>query len=208
MHFYYVCYNVTAGSLRRLNTKELMVFQTEVLEKTLESPLDSKEIQAAHPKGNRSWIFTGRTDAEAEAPFLWPPEAKSQLFGKDPDPGRDWRREEEGTTEDEMVGWHHWLDGHRVWAKSGRRWRTGQPGLLHSVGSQSIKRWPVCFWVCRDGARCWGFRDKMLKPCDSTQTFAFEAAASWKQNISEDGKPSHVFIQNVFLCLQKQLPPV
>ena len=112
MHFYYVCYNVTAGSLRRLNTKELMVFQTEVLEKTLESPLDSKEIQAAHPKGNRSWIFTGRTDAEDEAPFLWPPEAKSQLFGKDPDPGRDWRREEKGMTEDEMVGWHQWLDVH------------------------------------------------------------------------------------------------
>ena len=86
-------------------------FWTVVLEKTLESPLDSKEIQPVHPKGNQSWIFIGRTDAEAEAPILWPPEAKNWLIWKDPDAGKDWRQEEKGTT-DEMVGWHHWLDGH------------------------------------------------------------------------------------------------
>ena len=83
-----------------------------VLEKTLESPLDCKEIQPVHPKGNQSWIFIGMTDAEAETPILWPLDAKSQLIGKDPGAGKDWRQEEKGMTEDEMVGWHHQLDGH------------------------------------------------------------------------------------------------
>ena len=87
-------------------------FWTVVLEKILESPLDCKEIQSVHPKGNQSWIFTGRTDAEAETPILWPPHAKSWLIGKDPDAGRDWGQEEKGTTEDEMAGWHHRPDGH------------------------------------------------------------------------------------------------
>ena len=79
---------------------------------TLESPLDCKEIQPVHPKGTQSWVLIGRTDAEAETPILWPPDVKSWLIGKDPDAGKDWRQEEKGTTEDEMVGWHHWLDGH------------------------------------------------------------------------------------------------
>ena len=78
-----------------------------VLEKTLESPLDCKEIQPAHPKGDQPWVFTGRTDAEAETPILWLPHLKSRLIGKDPDAGRDWGPEETGMTEDEMVGWHH-----------------------------------------------------------------------------------------------------
>ena len=86
-------------------------FWTVVLEKTLESPLDSKEIQPVHPKGNQSWILIGRTDAEAETPILWPPDANIRLTGKDPDAGKDWRQEK-GMTEDEMVGWHHWLDEH------------------------------------------------------------------------------------------------
>ena len=85
---------------------------TEVLEKTLDSPLDCKEIQPVHPKVNQSWIFNGRTDVEAETPILWPPDAKSWLIWKDPDAGKGWRQEEKGTTEDAMVGWHHWLDGH------------------------------------------------------------------------------------------------
>ena len=85
---------------------------TVMLEKTLESPLDCKEIQPAHPKGNQSWIFIGRTDAEAEALILWPPDAKNWLIWKDPDAGKDWRQKEKGMTEDEMVGWHHQLDGH------------------------------------------------------------------------------------------------
>ena len=87
-------------------------FWTVVLEKTLKSPLDCKEIQPVNPKGNQSWIFIGRTDDEAEIPILWPPDAKKWLTGKDPDAGKDWSREEKGTTEDEMVGWHHQLDGH------------------------------------------------------------------------------------------------
>ena len=87
-------------------------FQTMVLEKTLESPLDCKEIQPVHPKGNQSGIFIVRTDVEAETPILRSPDEKNWLTGKDPDAGKDWRQEEKGTTEDEMFGWHHWLDGH------------------------------------------------------------------------------------------------
>jgi len=83
-----------------------------VLEKTLESPLDWKEIQPVNPKGNQSWIFIGRTDAEAEAPILWPPDGKNWLLGKDPDAGKHWRQEEKGMTEDEVVRWHHRLNGH------------------------------------------------------------------------------------------------
>ena len=87
-------------------------FLTVVLEKTLESPLDSKEIQPVHPKGNQFWIYIGKTDAQAETPVLWPSDVKNWLIWKDPDAGKDWRQEEKGTTEDEMVGWHHRLDGH------------------------------------------------------------------------------------------------
>ena len=83
-------------------------FWTVVLEKTLGSPLDCKEIQPVHPKGDQSWVFIGGTDIEAETPILWPPDAESWLIGKDPDAGKDWGQEEKGTTEDEMVGWHHW----------------------------------------------------------------------------------------------------
>ena len=82
-----------------------------VLEKTLESPLDCKEIQTVHPKGDQSSVFIGRTDAEAETPILWPPHAKSRLIGKDSDAGRDWGQEDKGMTEDEMAGWHHQLNG-------------------------------------------------------------------------------------------------
>ena len=87
-------------------------FWTVVLEKTLESPLDFKEIQPAHPKGNQSRILIGSTHVQAEIPILWPPNAKNWLIGKDPDAGKDWRWEEKGMTEDEMIGWHHPLDGH------------------------------------------------------------------------------------------------
>ena len=86
-------------------------FWTVVLEKTLESPLDCKYIKPVHPKGNQSWIFIGRTDAKAEAPVLQPPDVKNWLTGKDPGAGNDWRQEGKGVTEDEMVGWHHWLNG-------------------------------------------------------------------------------------------------
>ena len=87
-------------------------FWTVVLEKTLESPLDCKEIKPVHSKGNQSWIFIGKTDAKAETPILWLPDVKNWLIGKDPEAQKDWREEEKGMTEDEMVGWHHCLDGH------------------------------------------------------------------------------------------------
>ena len=87
-------------------------FWTMVLEKTLESPLDCKEIQPIHPKGDQSWLFIGRTDFEAETPILWPPDVKNWLIWKDPDTGKDWGQEEKGMTEDEMVRWHHRLNGH------------------------------------------------------------------------------------------------
>ena len=83
-----------------------------VLDKILESPLDCKEIQPVHPKGNQSWVFIGNTDVEAETPIFWPPDERSGLIWKDPDVGKDWRQEEKGMTEDEMIGWHHQLDGH------------------------------------------------------------------------------------------------
>ena len=102
--------------MRELDHKESWAlknwcFWTVVLEKTLESPLDCKEIQPVHPKGDQSWVFIGRTDVEAETPILWSPDTKNWLIGKAPDAGKDWRREEKGTTEDEMVGWHHRLNG-------------------------------------------------------------------------------------------------
>ena len=112
-------------------------FQIVVLEKTLESSLDSEEIKPVNRKGNKPWIFTGRTDAEAEAPILWPPDVKNWLIGKDPDAGKDWWQEEKWTTEDD--GWmasptqQTW-----VWANSGKEWRTGKPGMLQSMESQRV----------------------------------------------------------------------
>ena len=121
----------------KLNHKEGRVlknwcFWVVVLKKTLESPLNCKEIKPVHPKGNQPWIFIGRTDAEAEAeaPILWPPDVKSRLIGKDPDAGKNCRHEEKGATEDEMVGCHHWLDGHEFEGAPGVG--DGQGGLLCS----------------------------------------------------------------------------
>ena len=111
---------------------------TVVLEKTLESPLDSKEIQPVHPKGSQSWIFIGRTDAEAETPILWPPDVKNRLIGKDPDAGKDWRQEEKGT-----IGWDGWMTSPTrwtwVWASWGSWWWTEKPGMLQSMGSQRVR---------------------------------------------------------------------
>ena len=114
-------------------------FWTVVLEKTLETSLDGKEIQSVHPKGNQSWIFIRRTDAESEAPTLWPPDVKNWLIVKEPDAGKYWRQEEKGMTEDEMVGWHHWLNGSKLeFACSWSWWWTGKPGMLQSMGLQRI----------------------------------------------------------------------
>ena len=114
------------------------------LEKTLESPLDCKEIQPVHPKGDQPWVFIGRTDAKAETPVLWPPDAKSWLIGKDPDVGKDWRRGEKETTEDEMVGWHHWLNGHSFWWTPGVG--DGQGGLS-CCGSWGLKESDRTEWL-------------------------------------------------------------
>ena len=121
-------------------------FWTVVLEKTLESPLDF------HPKGNQPWVFIGRTDVVAETPIFWPPDAKSWLFWKDPDAGKDWGQEEKGMTEHEVVGWHPTnMDGRPmwmvmsdsmwtwVWVNSRSWWWTGRPGMLLSMGSQRVR---------------------------------------------------------------------
>ena len=129
-----------------LNYKESWVpknwcFWTAVFEKTLESLLDCKEIQPVNPKGNQPWKFIGRTDAEAESPILWPPDAKNWLTGKDPDAGKDWRLEEKGRTADEMIQWHHhhqvrWT---WVWVSSRNSWWTGRPGVMQFMGSQRVR---------------------------------------------------------------------
>ena len=119
-------------------------FWTVVLEKTLESPLHCKEIKTVNPQGNQSWVFIGKTDAETEAPVLWPPDAKNWLIGKDPDAGKDWGQEEKGTTENKMVGWHHRLDGH------GFGWTPGVgdgQGGLACCGSWGCKESEMTEWL-------------------------------------------------------------
>ena len=119
-------------------------FWTVVLEKTLESPLNCKEIQPVHPKGDQSWMFIGRTDVEAETPILWPPDAKSWVIWKDPDAGKDWGQEEKGMTEDEIVGWQHWLDGHGFGWTPG--FSDGQGGLV-CCGSWGRKEFNMTEWL-------------------------------------------------------------
>ena len=112
-------------------------FWTVVLEKTLENPLDCKDIKLVNPKGNQPWIFIGRTDAEAVAPILWPPDVKNRLIEKDPDAEKDWGQEKKGVTEDEIVGWHHWLDRHEF---------EQTPGAGEGQGSLAC-----CYpWGCKD----------------------------------------------------------
>ena len=112
MVFPVVMYRCDSWTIKKGWTVKNWCFWTVVLEKTFESLLDCKEIKPVNPQGNQYWIFIGRTDAETEATILWPPDVKSWLIWKDPDAGKDWRQEEKGTTEDEMVGWHHWVNGH------------------------------------------------------------------------------------------------
>ena len=111
MVFPVVMYGREHWSIKKAEHRRIDVFELWCWRR-LESPLDCKEIQPVHPKGDQSWVFIGRTDVEAETPIIWPPDAKSWLIWKDRDAGKDWRQEEKGTTQDEMAGWHHWLNGH------------------------------------------------------------------------------------------------
>ena len=129
--------DVRVGLWRRLSTEELMLLNCGAGEYSWES-LRLQEIQPVHPKRDQSWVFIGRTDVEAETPILWPPDEKSWLIGKDPDAGKDWGQEEKATTEDEIAGWHHWLNGHRFGWTPGIG--DGQGGLVccHSWGCKEL----------------------------------------------------------------------
>ena len=138
-------------------------FWTAVLEKALESPLDCKEIQPVNPKGNQSWIFIGRTDAEAETPILRPPDTKNWLTGKDLDTGKDWMQEEKGPTEDEMLGWHHRLNGHKFEQAPGVD--DGQGGLVccSPWGHKEYSITERLYWLNYNNCK-WTI---ILKDCDS-----------------------------------------
>ena len=136
MVFPVAMYGCESWTIKKAECRRIGAFE-QVLEKTFESPLDCKEIQPVHPKGNQSRIFIGRTHAEAETPILWPPDVKNGLIWKDLDAGKDWRWEEKGMTEDEMVGWHHRLNGYEF------EWTPGvgdgqRPGVLWFMGSQRV----------------------------------------------------------------------
>ena len=128
MVFPVVMYGCEHWTIKKAEHSRLDAFELWCWRRLL-SPLDCKEIQPVHPKGNQSLIFIGRTDVEAETPIFWPPSVKSLLIWKDPDAGKDWRQEEKGTTEDEMVGWHHWLNGHESESTPGVG--DGQGGLVY-----------------------------------------------------------------------------
>ena len=133
-------------------------FQIVVLEKTLKSPLESTEIKPVNPKGNKPWAFIGRTEAEAEDPILWPPDAKSRLIRKNSDAGKDWGQEEKGVTEDEMVGWHHWLNGHEFEKTLGDSEDQGPLACCSSWGHKELDmtkqlynnkgKWTSERWAC------------------------------------------------------------
>ena len=132
-------------------------FWTVVLGKTLENPLDFKKIKPVHPKGNRSWIFIGRTDAEAETLILWPPDSKNWLTGKDPDAGKEWKQEEKGMTEDEMIGWHQWLDRHEFEQALGVGDEQGSLECCSTWGHKELNttewlNWTSCCWPLKQ--RC------------------------------------------------------
>ena len=141
MIFPVVMYRCESWTIKKAECHNNWYLWTVVLEKTLESPLYCMEIQTVHPRGNLSWIFIGRTDAEAETPVLCPHDVKNWLIIKDPDAGKDCRQEEKGVTEDEMVRWHHGLDRRWVWASMGSWWWTGRPGELQFMGHRVRHNW-------------------------------------------------------------------
>ena len=148
-------WTIKKAECQRIDAFELWCW----MEKTLMSPLDSKEIKPVNPKGNQPWMFIGRTDAEAETPILWPPDAKNWFTEKDPDAGKDWRLEEKGPTEDEMVRWHYWLSGREFEQSPGDGEGAGEPGVLQSMGLYRIGHnlgmnnnnnspWNLPMWPC------------------------------------------------------------
>ena len=137
MVFPVVMYGYESGTNKESWALKNWCFWTVVLEKTLESPLDCKEIQPVHSKGNQSWIVIGRTDAEAETPVLWPPDSKNWVIWKDPDAGKDWRQEEKRMTEDKMVGWHHPFNGHELGQTPGGGERQGHAAVYEVAKSQT-----------------------------------------------------------------------
>ena len=146
MVFPVVRYGYKRWTIKKSWVQKNWCFWTVILEKTLEGSLDCKEIKLLNPKGNQSWIIIGRTDAEAEAPILWPPDVKNWLIRKDPDAGKDWRQEEKGMIEDELVGWHHWLSRDEP-EKTRRWWNTGKTWVLQPVQSQRDRHdWATEQW--------------------------------------------------------------
>ena len=135
--------DVRVGLWRKLSAEELMLGIGEASE----SPLNCKEIQPVHPKGDQSWVFIGRTDVEAETPILWPPDAKSWLIWKDPDAGRDWGQEEKGMTEDEIVGWHHRLNRHGFGLTPGVGDRQGGLACCSSWGCKESDTTELLNWI-------------------------------------------------------------
>ena len=143
MVFPVVMYRCESWTIKKAEHQRIDAFELWCWRRLFQSPLDCKEIQPVHPKGNESWILIRRTDAEAETPILWPPDAKSWLIWKDPDAGKDWGQEK-GMTEDEMVGWHHWLSGH------GFGWTPGVgdgQGGLACCGSWGCKESDMTEWL-------------------------------------------------------------
>ena len=171
-----------------------------MLEKNLESPLDCTEIKPVNPKGNQSWIFIGRTDAEAETPILWPPEAKSWLTGKDPDAEKNWGREEKGVTEDEMVGWHHRLNAHEFEqaleiVMDREAWRAAVHGVTKSwtwlsdwttTTIQMLECWESHFrYICL----FWGFGNWIIDTL-------IVKIVSWKVNLFHLGSPIYAVLSH------------
>ena len=134
-----VMYGCKSWTIKEAESPKNWCFWTVVLEKTLDIPLHSKEIESVYPKGNPSWIFFGRIDTEVEAPIFWLPDTKNWLIWKDTNAGNDWRQEEKGVKEDEMVGWHHRLNEYEFKQAPGVCSRTGRPDMLQCMGSQRVR---------------------------------------------------------------------